>query len=261
MVVLAKDRKEPTSDMERGKTIIQLMISIIIPTLNEEKYLPLLLASIKDQDFKDYEIILADAGSKDRTLEIARKYNCLIIPGGLPSKGRNEGAKAAKGDLLFFIDADSILSADFFEKCLNEFRERNLDFASFGLMPIEGKKIHKLAFNMFYNWYIYAVEKILPHAAMGILAKRDLFLRLNGYDETIKLAEDHDLGRRAHKIATFGIIKSVKINVSDRRFRKDGWIKTIVKYVLCELHMIFIGPVRSDIFKYEFGHYKDKTKN
>jgi len=236
------------------------MISIIVPTLNEEKYLPLLLASIKDQKFGvssgSYEIIVADAGSKDKTLEIAKNYDCRIIPGGLPAKGRNEGAKAAKGDLLFFIDADSIVPEDFFQKALDEFSSRNLDFASFGLMPIEGKKISKLAFNMFYNWFIYALERALPHAAMGILAKRDLFLQLNGYDETIKLAEDHDLGRRAKKIANYGIIKSVKVYFSDRRFRKDGWMRTIIKYLLCELHMIFIGPVRSDIFEYKFDHYE-----
>lgn len=244
------------------------MLSIIVPTLNEEKYLPMLLASIKSQNFssfgwaqdRDYEIIIADAGSKDKTLEIAKQYNCRIIPGGLPSKGRNDGAKVASGKLLFFIDADATLPSDFFEKSLKEFEEKNLDFASFGLSPIEGTKIHKLAFDMFYNWYIYAVEKILPHAAMGILAKRDLFLKLNGYDETIKLAEDHDLGRRAKKIASYGIIKSTKINVSDRRFRKDGWIKTAVKYFLCELHMIFIGPVRSDIFEYKFDHYSKNSK-
>lgn len=240
------------------------MISIIIPTLNEEKYLPLLLESIKEQDFRahfeSYEIIIADAGSKDRTIEIAKKYGCRIISGGLPSKGRNEGAKMAEGDTLFFIDADSILPPDFFIKALKEFKEKNLDFASFGLIPIEGARIHKFAFNMFYNWYIYATEKILPHAAMGILAKRELFLKLNGYDETITLAEDHDLGRRAKKVASYGIIKSVKINVSDRRFRKDGWAKTIAKYILCELHMIFLGPVKSDIFKYKFDHYKKPKK-
>ena len=94
------------------------MISIIIPTLNEEKYLPLLLASIKNQAFKEYEIILADAGSKDRTVEIAKQYGCRIIPGGSPSKGRNEGAKVAKGELLFFIDADAVLPPKFFEKSL-----------------------------------------------------------------------------------------------------------------------------------------------
>jgi len=236
-----------------------MMISIIVPTLNEEKYLSLLLESIKKQDFFDYEIIVADAGSKDKTIEIAAKYNCRVVPGGLPAKGRNEGAKKAKGDLLLFIDADSVLPEGFLTKSLEEFNRRGLDFASFGLMPIEGPKINKIVFNMFYNWYIYTLEKALPHAAMGILAKKDLFLILNGYDETIKLAEDHDLGRRAGKIASYGIIKSVKVYFSDRRFKKDGWLKTAGRYLLCELHMIFIGPVRTNMFEYKFDHYsKDK---
>ena len=235
------------------------MISIIVPTLNEEKYLPLLLESIKKQDFNNYEIVIADAGSKDKTLEVAEKYNCRVIKGGLPAKGRNEGARAAKGDLLFFIDADSILPDSFFTRALEEFGSRNLDFASFGLMPIQGTKVQKMVFDMFYNWYIFALEKALPHAAMGILAKKDLFLKLNGYDETIRLAEDHDLGRRAKKIASYGIIKSIKVHFSDRRFKKDGRVRTMVKYFLCELYMIFIGPVRSNIFEYKFDHYQDKN--
>jgi len=235
------------------------MISIIVPTLNEERHLPLLLESIKRQSFSDYEIIVADAGSKDKTLEVAREYNCRIIPGGLPAKGRNEGAKVAKGELLFFIDADSILPDNFFTKSLAEFRTRNLDFASFGLIPIGSNKIGRFVFDVFYNWYIYILEKILPHGAMGILAKRDLFMKLNGYDETITLAEDHDLARRASKISRCGILRSVKIFVSDRRLRQDGWVRTVVKYFLCELHMIFIGPVRSNMFNYKFNHYsKDK---
>ena len=235
------------------------MLSIIVPTLNEEKYLPLLLESIKKQEYKDYEIIVADARSKDKTVEIAKKYNCRIIPGGLPSKGRNDGARAAKGDLLFFIDADTILPNDFFIKAIEEFNARGLDFASFGLMLADGTKAKKFALDVFYNKYICALEKALPHAAMGILAKKDLFLKLNGYDETIKLAEDHDLGRRAKKVANYGIIKSVKVYFNDRRFEKDGWFKTAIKYLLCELHMLFLGPVRSNIFEYKFDHYKNKA--
>lgn len=70
------------------------MLSIIVPALNEEKYLPILLSQIKKQNFNsDSEIIVADAGSKDKTVEIARNYGCKIIPGGLPARGRNEGAK------------------------------------------------------------------------------------------------------------------------------------------------------------------------
>ncbi len=102
------------------------MISIITPTLNEEEYLPLLLESIKRQDFKDYEIIVADAGSKDKTLEIAKKFGCKIVPGGLPAKGRNAGAMVARGDLLFFLDSDVVLTKKFFEKTLAEFNKRCL---------------------------------------------------------------------------------------------------------------------------------------
>ena len=63
-----------------------------------------------------------------------------------------------------------------------------------------------------------------------------------------------DFARRAGKIAKFGIIRAVKIYASDRRVREDGWLKTGIKFFLCELYMIFIGPVKSDIFKYRFGH-------
>lgn len=93
-------------------------MSIIIPTLNEEKFLPRLLDSIKKQDSKDYEIIVADAGSKDATVEIAKKYRCKIVQGGLPAKGRNEGAKIAQGDLLLFLDADVQLPSDFLKNSL-----------------------------------------------------------------------------------------------------------------------------------------------
>lgn len=104
---------------------------------------------------------------------------------------------------------------------------------------------------------IVLLEKILPHSAMGILIKKELFNNINGFDESITLAEDHDLGRRAAKSAKFGIIKSVKVLISTRRFKKDSWIITGTKFFLCQLHMIFIGPVKSDIFNYKFNHYKE----
>jgi len=226
-------------------------LSIITPTLNEENYLPLLLESIRKQDFRDYEIIIADAGSKDKTLEIAKNYNCKIIEGGLPAKGRNNGAEIAQGNLFLFLDADVVLPQFFFEKTLREFRKRELDIASFFLLPKEQGKIASFLFNLFYNFPILLLEKILPHAAMGILVKKEIFKKLNGFDKSITLAEDHDFARRAKKIGKYGIIKSNKIFVSIRRFRKDGWLKIVLKYFLCELHMIFIGPVR-------FGRYFEK---
>ena len=98
------------------------MLSIIIPTLNEEKYLPKLLESIKKQSFKDYEIIVADANSKDKTRKIARDYGCKITSGGiLPAVARNNGAKKAAGEILLFIDADCIIENNFLQN-----RPRNL---------------------------------------------------------------------------------------------------------------------------------------
>jgi hypothetical protein len=95
------------------------------------------------------------------------------------------------------------------------------------------------------------------------LVKKNLFEKLGGFDEDVKLAEDHYLARRAKKLfkARFGIIKSTEIFISDRRFKTDGWISVGIRYLLCELHMIFLGPVKSNIFKYKFGHHiKDKSE-
>jgi len=243
------------------------MLSIIIPTLNEENYLPVLLKSIKRQSFasskgratgeKDYEIIVADAGSKDKTLEIAKNYGCIIVPGGLPAKGRNNGAKAAKGDLLFFLDADTVLPQNFLKENLQEFNDRKIDIASFCFESYSKNKSFHIMLD-FYNKMIITLEKTLPYSAIGILVKKKLFDKINGYNENLKLSEDHDLSRRAVKFGKFGIIRSSNILVSDRRFKQDGWFQTSMKYFLSEMHNFFIGPIKSDIFKYKFNHYKNK---
>ena len=89
-----------------------MKISIIIPTYNEEDYLPALLKSIQRQNFKDLEVIVADAHSTDKTLEIAKKYNCKIVPGGLPAVGRNNGAKIAQGELSYKVVVKTAESGD-----------------------------------------------------------------------------------------------------------------------------------------------------
>ncbi len=238
------------------------MLSIIIPTLNEEKYLPLLLDSLKRQNFSDAEIIVADAGSTDATVEIAKRFNAIVVPGGLPAKGRNEGLKVAKGELVLFVDADVILPDTFLQHTLEEFKRRSLDIASFYLVPLPTTKFSVFAINAFYNYPIYFLETLLPHAAVGILGRRDLFEKLGGFDEEITLAEDHFLAREAQKKfrSKIGLIRSTKVFVSDRRFRKDGWLNIGIKYFLCELHLIFLGPVKTDIFKYKFNHYNEKKK-
>ena len=232
------------------------MLSIIIPAKNEEKYLPLLLRSIEEQEQieEEYELIVADADSIDRTIEIAQSFSCRVIRGGLPAKGRNEGAKVARGDLLLFLDADIKLPQNFLKNTLEEFKTRNLDFASYRLIP--DKKLYQVIFNLFYNWPITLVQKFLAHGAMAILVKRNVFEKIGGFEEEITLAEDHYFMNQAFKIGRFGIIKSTQVYMTLRRFENDGFFVTIFKYALCYLFMLSGKPFKSDILKYRFDHYK-----
>src|SRR5687767_6578001 len=103
------------------------MLSIIIPTYNEEEYLPFLLRSIQAQSYKDYEVIIADASSTDKTRAIAAEFGARVVQGGLPGAGRNRGAEAAKGENLLFLDADVILPDPWFlQMTVGEFEKRKL---------------------------------------------------------------------------------------------------------------------------------------
>jgi glycosyltransferase involved in cell wall biosynthesis len=225
------------------------MLSIIIPTLNEEEYLPILLKEIKKQNFKDLEIIVADGGSNDKTVEIAKQFGCIITKGGNPAQGRNEGAKIAKGDVFLFMDADNIYLPDnFLEKLLNEFKKRNLGVASFPIYP-KGNWFDKFAYGL-YNWWVKTTQKFLAHATNSVLVKREVFEKVGGFDQDIKIGEDHDFAKRSAKISKFGFIETEPVLTSTRRFERDGRLKTYLKYFLAGLHIFFFGPVKSDIFKY-----------
>ena len=234
------------------------MLSIIIPTLNEEKYLSNLLISIKKQNFRgNFEIIVADGGSKDKTVNIAKRFGCKIVDGGKsPAVGRNKGVQIAKGNLLLFLDADCILPKNSLKTALEEFKNRDLDIASFCLKPKSKRKIHKFFYEVFYNWIILFSEKILAHGSQAILVKKEIFEKTGGFDEKIKFAEDHAFVRKARKIGKFGILRKTWVLSSIRRFEKEGWVPLYSKYVLAEIYMILFGDIKKDIFKYKFGHFK-----
>ncbi len=230
-------------------------LSVIIPALNEEKLLPYLLESIKNQENIDLEIIVADNNSEDKTREIAKSFGAKVVEGGLPAKARNNGAKAAKGEILLFLDADVVLPApDFLEKCVAEFGEKKFDMATCAIVPLSENAIDKL-FHQVANFYIQKMKPLLTHApGFCIFIKKELHESIGGFDEEVKLAEDHDYADRASKNGSFGFLESYPILVSVRRFEKDGRLNIATKYVLCEAHMILKGPIKSDIFKYRFGY-------
>ena len=234
------------------------MLSIIILTLNEEEDLPPLLDSIKKQEYKDYEIIVADAGSRDKTVEIAKKYGCIVVKGGLLPYGRNRGADVARGDVFLFLDADVILShPKFLGNAIGEFNRRKLGSAGFKLVPHQGKAIDRFA-HFCWNFVGWAMQSFLPHASQAIMSKKEVHKAIGGFDEKIVFVEDHPYVREAAKVAKFGFITDEYVLVSIRRYEKDGRFNVYVKYILAGLYMIFIGPIRSNIFNYKFGHYENK---
>jgi glycosyltransferase involved in cell wall biosynthesis len=231
------------------------MLSIIIPTHNEENYLPKLLESLKRQSFSDYEVVVSDANSTDRTREIARDFGAKVVEGGMPAAGRNRGAEAATGDLFLFLDADVILSPsgrspvggekyDFLERVIDEFKQKKFSIATCQLIPGSRRFIDKF-FHAVYDFYVSKMARIMPHApGFFILIKRDLFLAISGFDESITLCEDTDLTIRASKIGKFGFLKSEKIKVSVRRFDTDGRWNVALKYLLAEMILLFGKRIR-----------------
>jgi glycosyltransferase involved in cell wall biosynthesis len=231
------------------------MLSIIIPTFNEEKYLPLLLRSIRKQTFKDYEIIVADNNSIDLTSCVASKFGAKVVKGGTPAQGRNRGAQVAKGEWLLFLDADVVLPKDFLKTAMEEIGKSDCSAVSCLAKPLSDKKVDKILHNAA-NLYILATKKTFSHAAgFCIFSKSQTHRLIGGFDESLKMAEDHDYVYRINKIAKFDILKSVQIPVSVRRLNKDGRLNIAAKYVAVEMHLIFWGPVKSKIFNYDFGDF------
>lgn len=96
------------------------LVSIVIPTWNSEKTLALCLKSIKNQTYKNIEVIIVDKFSKDRTIKIAKRFNAKIcLLEAERSKAKNFGVKRAVGNFVCFIDSDMELASDVIEECMN----------------------------------------------------------------------------------------------------------------------------------------------
>lgn len=230
-------------------------VSIVVPTFNEERLLPTLLESITSQDFSDYEVIVADAGSADSTAGIADSFGAKVVAGGLPARGRNIGATYAQGEYLFFFDADVVLPGGFLNQAAKELDERFLDLATCGIQPLSNHTLDRIV-HKFINATVRTSVRLDPKA-MGfcIFVTRRLFERAGGFDETIRIGEDAEFVKRAAKIRSLHWLSSVHIDVSVRRFEKEGRLRSIKKGIRLNLHRAFKGEVRDDIIEYEFAQY------
>lgn len=241
------------------------MISIVIPTFNEEKYIGKLLESLVKQDFAEgMEVVIADANSADKTREVAEKYGSSfsrfsIIEGGWQAIGRNRGARASVGDPIFFIDADIILpTPDFLHTAVDYFRKNDLAIATSYLKPLNHKKIDHLLVGASNSIYFLA-QFVRPLGAMNIVASREAFEKSGGYPENTVMSEDHDFVLNCSKNGRYGILPG-HVYFSVRRFEKEGRLNLTYKYLKASLYRVIFGPITKPIFKYEYGYQDEKKK-
>ena len=236
-----------------------MIFSIIIPTYNEEDYLPILLDSIKEQDFNDYEVIVADANSTDKTREIAHEYGCIVVDGGLPAVGRNNGASVAKGELLLFLDSDLQLTEDYLAKVHYEFKMERLGIAITQMLPMSNKVEDKL-FHDFANYFMIGVENIKPHGAgcYGIIAKKELHDECDGFDESLTFGEDTDYIERLAEKEPFRVLRNAKIGVSTRRLEEEGLTTLIQQYGKSTVNDFLGKRTDASELNYNFDHGKEK---
>ncbi len=224
------------------------IISVIVPTYQEEKYIEPTLIAISNQTLKrsKYEIIVCDANSKDRTVEIAKKYADKII---ITDKrgiaiGRNLGAKYAKGRYLIFIDADTIILPQTLERIVKEFSDCNCIIPK--ALPTNSSSFFIFIY-FFYNLFLSLFSMLKFYQASGyfIAVERKIFRKIGGFNEDLETCEDLDFLNRVSKIGKVKLI-NLPVITSTRRFEKEGKVKLTLKYILFFLLFQIFGISAKD---------------
>ena len=217
-------------------------LTIIIPAKNEARMLPKLLNSLCKQDYAEMaetRVLVADAGSTDGTVEVALSFRgrlqVEVIPGGLPSVGRNAGARLATTKYVLFLDADVELpEPTLLRRAIWRMRRRNLHLATTNIACRHGG---------FFDDALYAGNNLMqrlgsflkPFATgMFMLFDREVFWQLGGFNERALFAEDYLLSKGV-AAKRFRIVKG-KVLTTNRRFKKLGHMRMVFMFFQTMLH-------------------------
>ena len=224
------------------------LLSVIIPAYNEEQYLPQtlssLISSIKHcKEIKEYEIIVADNLSTDKTAEIATKYGAKVVTEieHQISKVRNIGAKNAEGKNLLFIDADTIVKSQTMRQVYQALSQGNV-YGGGALIKFDynhGKLVLGTIIPSFWNW---CSKNFGLAAGSFIFCKKEDFLEVGGFPESMYAGEEIEFVRKLKKInkksnKEFLIIKEPPVITSSRKLIwHSDW------RIFLQLVVIFVFP-------------------
>lgn len=240
-------------------------LAIVIPTLNEEKYIGKLLNSVVVQTVQPSEIAIVDAFSGDQTEEEVKKFSKRLpqlkfyqIPKDTISKQRNYGVKKTKASRILFLDADTaLIDTDTLEKYISEAEGKNAALAVACNYPLS-KHWKDMAYFQAANLTTKVGKHVWPMAVgINLFCKRAVFERLGGFDEKIKVGEDIEMVQRFAKAGVkYEVLEEPKIHTSVRRLRKEGRIRFVLMMINSFINHHIYGFQKNPIVKeYEFGNH------
>ena len=217
-------------------------LTIVIPAKNEVAMLPRLLESLCRQDYagmSETRVLVADAGSTDGTVEVAMGFRdrlkVEVVAGGLPSVGRNVGARLATTKYVLFLDADVELpEPTLLRRALWRMERRGLHLATTNIACREGGFFDDLLYAG--NNFMQRVGALMKPFATGMfmLFDREAFWRLGGFNERALFAEDYLLSKGVARIR-FRIVRG-RVLTTNRRFQKLGYWRMVFMFFQTALH-------------------------
>jgi glycosyltransferase involved in cell wall biosynthesis len=226
------------------------MISIIIPTRNEESIIEKTLKSLKAGLLIPHEIIVTDGASADKTVELAKMYADKVVEHNSPNRqtiaeGRNAGAAVATGEFLVFMDADcSLMNPDYFFKiALEDFNDPKLVALTGWLrvLPEFETFADKVIFNAQNIWMMFLNDVLHYGVSPGgefQMMRTEAFRKIGGFNAHLVAAEDIELFGRLGKEGCIRLDRRLKVFHTGRRAHKIGWPKLLSLWFLNTVWMM-----------------------
>jgi glycosyltransferase involved in cell wall biosynthesis len=217
------------------------MISVIVPSFNEEENIAQCLVSLSHQtvDRTGYEIIVIDGGSTDRTCEIARKYADMVFIQTSKKVGgaRNDGVMASKGDIIASTDADCILPPDWLARIRNEFADPAVVQVYGPVYPIEdsiGNHFSLFLANTFSRIGYYS-RTFYYTLGCNTAFRKDAFIKAGMY-RCIDAGDDIEIAMRMKDEGKIRFDGKLKVGFSMRRYQQYGTLKSLYEWFYIVAH-------------------------
>ena len=217
------------------------MISVVIPVLNEANSIGPCLRQFNDQP-ETHDIVVVDGGSRDNTLDVVRtfpKVKCLSGLGSGRGRQMNQGARFAKGDILLFLHADTLLPSGGLAMIRSVMdKERGNLAGSFALRFDRQSPLLRL-----YAWLSRINHVLFTYGDQGLFMRRDTFEQVGGFPE-IPLMEDVAMQKRLRKTGRF-VKLGHPVVTSARRFVSKGILwQQCINIALVALYQAGVSPYR-----------------